>query len=266
MSAKRPDADCQPAYDAADLWIDRALKSDDSLFTPGVPIWSKDNLREARALFVDNSDVLHAPNLFDKLKRVMKSNPPEVYQLMGEALYVAYLILHKSRVGQAKKIERVNQVMVWSRKYVAIPDCLRNGLANGIMAPGQNINIKGRLETIITVAERWKRVGTNEMLVRRHPEYPRCFQEFLAKLKLSGALMVPPLHLIHPESFEPLAWENKVKVAKAPKFRRHVAGVPAKEVDRRIHRIRAELEREFPEGFDFYSPPIRRMWNDKRKK
>ena len=31
----------QPAvYEAADRWIAAALRSDDSLFTPGIPIWS----------------------------------------------------------------------------------------------------------------------------------------------------------------------------------------------------------------------------------
>ena len=38
MSSRRGYA--AKVYEAADLWIERALKSDDSLFTPGTPIWS----------------------------------------------------------------------------------------------------------------------------------------------------------------------------------------------------------------------------------
>ena len=269
MSAKRPDPDCANAYKAADLWIDRALKSDDSLFTPGTPIWSLAPLAEARALLVNNARTLRvADSLFlGKLERVMAGSSPELYQLMGEAAYVAYLILWKSAVVQDRKIENINRILGWSSKRVRMPHNLHAGLENGIMSPGKFIYFDLRLDAVIKFAERWKRAGSNAMLDRRHPEYPRRFQEFLARLKVTSAWQVAPLHLVHPESFEPLVWSNKVCVASAPKFQRYVTGIPAKEVDRRIHRIRAALESQYGCCFDFHGhPEVRRMWEDDCKK
>ena len=268
MGAKRPDPACQPAYDAADLWIDRALSDCDSLFTPGVPIWSLEPLAEARALLVNNRDALKkGDDCLGRLERVMEgsSRSPELYQLMGEAAYVAYLIIHKGARTQDTKIKNINRILGWSCKPVEIPDCLRDGLANGIMAPGRFVYFERRLDAIIRLAERWKRVGADvAMLDRCNPESPWRFQEFLANLKVRDAWQVAPLHLVHPDTFEPLVWSNKEKVA-AAKFHPYVTGALPEEVNRRIHRIRAKLEREFPEGFDFYGPRIRRMWNDKRK-
>lgn len=43
-------------YKAAELWVERALKSDDSLFTPGVPIWSSEWLGELRERFLNQPD------------------------------------------------------------------------------------------------------------------------------------------------------------------------------------------------------------------
>ena len=270
MSAKRPDPACQPAYDAADLWIDRALRRDDSLFTPCAAIWSLEPLAEARALFADNADALKGKDFLGRLGRVMKGNdsPPALYQLMGEAAYVAYLIIYKTVIGQDKKIENINRILRWSDKPVGIPHCLRDGLANGIMSPGEFVDFRRRLKTVILIAERWKRVGADvTMLDRNNPESPWRFLKFLMGIDcLTDALRVPLLHLVHPCTFEPLVWENKKAVAKAANFQRHVGGVPANEVDRRIHQIRAALEPEFGCCFHFIDcTEVCRMWSDKCK-
>ncbi len=43
-------------YAAAQTWVDRALRDDDSLFTPGTPIWTLHGLRELRERFLDRPD------------------------------------------------------------------------------------------------------------------------------------------------------------------------------------------------------------------
>ena len=267
MSAKRPNPACQPVYDAADLWIDRALRSDDSLFTPGTPIWSKDNLRETRARFVGKVGEWKSEDVLNELEKALADSPPEVYQLVGEAAYVAYLIIHKSRIKRPRKKDVINQILRWSSpKPVEIPPCLLDGLEYGIVDPGYNVDFKRRLSTVITFAEGWKCGGSDAMLKRSHPEYPRRFQEFLKDLKLSGAQQMPLLHLVHPDSFEPLVWQYKVEVAEAPKFHDCVAMVPGEEVNRRIHRIRAALEPKYGVGFHFRDhPEVCRMWSDKCK-
>lgn len=265
MSAKRPDPACQPAYDAADLWIDRALRSDDSLFTPGADIWSKDNLGKARALFADKKDEFESGTFPDNLETFLAGSSPEVYQLMGEALYVSYLILYKEVINHDTKMANINQVLVWSRKTVEIRDCLRDGLRNGIVSPGGFASgYKHRLKAVIQFAEGWKASGSDvSMLCRDNPESPWRFQKFLTKLKVSPAQQMPLLHLVHPCMFEPLVWENKKAVAAAPKFQDYVGDALVKEVDLRIHRIRAALEPEHGCCFHFIDClEVCRMWKD----
>ena len=108
----------EKVYTAAATWVDRALRSDDSLFTPGVPIWSRGWLGELRERFLDKPD--DSKDSFEqKLSRQLAGSPPEVYQLMGEVLYVYFLIVG-TRDSSTKEL-RINSVLQFSPTPVAIP-------------------------------------------------------------------------------------------------------------------------------------------------
>ena len=260
MSARRLDGGA--VYAAADSWIESALRSDDSLFTPGTPIWSERWLGEARDLFLDRPHVWKGKDFFERgLPAVLAGNPPEFHQLMGEALYVAYLIIYKDAVGQAKKIERVNQVLGRSCKPVEFPDYLHAGVENGIMSPGSFINYGDRLAVVVEFVERWKKNGSDVSLLNRDSlDAPWRFQEFVADFT-TPARRVPLLHLVHPDYFEAMAVSHMRSVAKAQNFQ-HFANKSVKDVDRRIYRIRAALEPKYGEGFDFFKHEIRLLWDD----
>ena len=259
MSAKRPS--CEAVYDAADLWIDCALRSDDSLFTPGTPIWSEKWLGEARTRFLDKPGAWKGAGFFAKLERVLAGSPPKVYQLMGEALYVSYLILHKTKIKQPKKIERVNQILGWSKDPISLPDNLHDGLESGIMAPGGFVAFGANLAAIVDFAERWKKNGSDTSLLDRNdPEAPWRFQEFVEEFTTLAKRM-PLLHFAHPDYFEAIAAVYKNAVAKAPKFQHYVTP-STKDVDRKIYQIRAALEPKYGEGFDFIKPPVGPLWDD----
>ena len=260
MSAKC--LNCEAVYDAADFWIESALKSDDSMFTPGKPIWSRDCLAEARTRFLDRTEVWKGAGFFElRLPAVLVGGSPEFHQLMGEALYVSYLILHKSRIKQPKKIERVNQILGKSCKPIEFPDDLHDGLKNGIMAPGGFVDFGSNLAVVVDFAERWKKNGSDTSLLDRdNPEAPWRFQEFVAEFTTLAKRM-PLLHFAHPDYFEPMAAVHKNSVAKAPKFQHHVTP-STKDVDRKIYQIRAALEPKYGEGFDFIKPPVGPLWDD----
>ena len=252
---------CNDVYEAADLWIDRALRSDDSLFTPGTPIWSERWLGKARTRFLDKPDAWKGAGFFGKLPAVLAGSPPEVCQLMGEALYVSYLILWKGSVGQAKKIERVNQVLGWSPNPISLPDSLHDGLESGIMAPGGFVAFGANLAVVVDFAERWKKNGSDTSLLDRDdPAAPWRFQEFVAEFTTLAKRM-PLLHFAHPDYFESMAAVHKNAVAKAPKFQRYITK-KTKDVDCKIYQIRAGLERKYAEGFDFFKPPVAPLWLD----
>ena len=50
MGARKTNSSVENVYDAAQEWVNKALRADDSLFTPGRAIWTLDKLRELHAL------------------------------------------------------------------------------------------------------------------------------------------------------------------------------------------------------------------------
>ncbi len=266
MSARRPD--CANVYDAADIWIDRALVNSDSLFTPGTCIWSPETLAETWELFSERKDEWDSEKIPDNLKAFLADSPPKVRQLMGEALYVSYLVIYKETINKSQKMANINEVLGCLCKTVEIPNYLVDGLRNGIISPGgYPTGYKYRLKAVIQFANGWKSGGSDKcMLDRKNQEAPWRFQRFLAKLKISDAQQMPILHLVHPCTFEPLVWENKKKVAEAPAFHDHIADMKGCEVNRKIHRIRAALEPKHGCCFHFIDClEVCRMWNDKCK-
>ena len=80
------------------MWVERALRTDDSLFTPGKTIWTRELLGELRERFLDRPDVA-GDGFMGKLERQLEGSPPEIYQLMGEVLYVHFLIIWTTGLG-----------------------------------------------------------------------------------------------------------------------------------------------------------------------
>ena len=133
MGKRLIDNGVERVYEAAQTWVDRALRSDSSLFTPDRSIWTSQWLGELHQRFLDRPEDLKA-GFFDKLQLQLENSPPEVYQLMGEALYFHYLINRNTTV--ATKQDRINRVLGWSRAPVGIPLELIAALTPGILNPG----------------------------------------------------------------------------------------------------------------------------------
>ena len=92
MDTRKPGR--QDVYAAAEAWVERALRSDDSLFTPGRPIWTSKWLHELHRRFLDSPDVSDIA-FWDKLERQMAGSPPQAYQLMAEVLYVHLIVVSR---------------------------------------------------------------------------------------------------------------------------------------------------------------------------
>lgn len=269
--AKHPDF--PKVYEAADLWVERALRSDDSLFTPGTPIWSCDLLQEARERFVFRPDEWKGKDFFDKLEAVLAGNPPEVYQLVGEAVYVTYLIVHKDAVKQPRKMENINRVLRWSSKRVAVCNRLRDAQKCGIMSPGTFFAAQFGVHPafVIEFAYQWKRNGWgDELLDRNDPKAPWAFKKAVMEMNLPmltkgigkgapNAQRVAFLHLVHPHMFEAMIIPNKEKLAAIPELQRFITE-PTNDVDCKIRQIRVGLEKEGKVFDTFFDRHIARLW------
>ena len=56
MGSKSTRNGAESAYKAAEAWVDHGLRSDDSLFTPGTAIWTRELLGELHSRFLDRPD------------------------------------------------------------------------------------------------------------------------------------------------------------------------------------------------------------------
>ena len=131
MSAEKTVSGVDDVYSAARVWVDRALKADDSLFDPGKPIWSKPNLEQLRGRLVDGS-VVPGNGFYGKLENQLVGASPEVCQLMAEVLYVQSLSIWQGQMKGESKRRRVEQVLGWGAPVSRIPEHLRPGLDTGI--------------------------------------------------------------------------------------------------------------------------------------
>ena len=272
--AKHPDF--PKVYEAADLWVERALKRDDSLFTPGTPIWSRDLLQEARERFVFRPDEWKGGDFFGKLEAVLAGSPPEVYQLVGEAVYFTYLIAHKDAIKKPKKMENINRVLRWSSEPVRVPNNLRDAQKCGIMSPGTFFDAQFGVHPafVIEFAYRWKRNGWgDELLDRNNPKAPWAFKKAVMEMNLPmltkgigkgapNAQRVALLHLVHPREFEAMSVPNKNKLAKAqgPQKLQRFITEPTNDVDCKIRQIRVGLEKEGKVFATFFDPDIAPLW------
>ena len=101
----------EKVYAAAEKWVERALRADDSLFTPGMAIWSSRWLGELHERFLNHPDE-SSDSFLEKLQQQLADSPPEVYQLMGEVLYLYFLIVTTKNSANEQRV--IDTVLGWS--------------------------------------------------------------------------------------------------------------------------------------------------------
>ena len=267
MSARKPGVN--QTYQAAELWAERALRSDGSLFTPDNAIWTPELLGELHTRFLDQPN--EGPgDIFQKLEQQLAGSPPEVYQLLAEAFYFVYLMPH--RIKGVTKRDRVNRVLGWSGQGITIPDDLIPGLMPGLATIGVAFSsgLPFYLGFLIEFVEQWKEQTQGEIESRLHD--PWSFKEFVMGVDFRSELLRPSgdaaktrvqryatLHLVHPDTFEGIVSERH-KTRLTGWLKRYVTARDA-DVDRQIWQIRQAIEDEKGKDFDFYDGDILKLWD-----
>ena len=116
----------EKVYAAAEKWVERALRADDSLFTPGKAIWSSGWLGELHERFLNHPDE-SSDSFLDQVATATGRQCPEVYQLMGEALYFYFLIVTTKNSANEQRV--IDTVLGWSPSPAEIPQELVAGHA-----------------------------------------------------------------------------------------------------------------------------------------
>ena len=271
MSSRKTGDGVDNVYAAAEKWVDCALRSDDSLFTPGKPIWTRQRLGELRERFLDHHDEWKGPGFFEKLESILSGSPPEVIQLMAEAVYVTYLIVWKGAIGRSAKQRRINQVLGWSPEPVTIPDDLANGLEPGIANPGAFFiaNFAIHPGFIIEFVEHWKTRESDERI--RLLTKPWGFKSAVLNVPFQASVLrdnpfspvaqrMALLHLVFPDTFEGIVNpEHKFRIARSSWFSKYITKADD-DVDREVKQVRNGLEAKLRRDFDFYDQDIYIRW------
>lgn len=269
MGSRKTGYGVENVYAAAELWVERALKADDSLFTPGTAIWTSENLQNLRDRFLDRPDI-SGDDFYVKLNRQLDGGLAKRYQLMGEVLFVYFLIVHQSATRGDTKLSRINRVLGWSPEPVSIPANLVTALSPGIAHPGQFFLSSGRPEQlgfVIEIAEQFKGLSVSkrdELL-----NSPWQFKNFTESLDYRSVTMIEAAtksrsqryaiyHLLFPDTFEGIvSADHKTCIGGAFDY---LIKDPIRDIDRKLQQIRHRLEYEHGAGIDFYSPGIREIW------
>ena len=260
MGSRKTHEGAEKVYASAKQWVDCALRTDGSLFTSD-KIWTRKLLGELHTRFLNRPDD-GSRSFFEKLQDQLDGSPPEVYQLMGEVLYVYYLIL--ARAGN--KQQQIEQVLGWSPTPVKIPDILVDGLESNFINLGTGqVHMPFQVGTLIESVEQWKGLGAVER--ERMLQDPWAFKNFLFTRSFRSLLLSNNqasgriqreimLHIVFPDSFESIGTAGKREIANDRRFAGFITEETA-DVDRKIMQIRRGLEQKLGRDFNFYDPDVR---------
>lgn len=266
MSSRRKGNGADRVYNAAQAWVDAALRSDDSLFTPGRQIWTPEGLAKLRSQVLERPDVSDR-TFYPKLERQLAGSPPEVYQLMAEVLFVHYLISGNAK-GDTKRAN-IHQVLGWSLEPVSMPDMLANSLGPRFMNMGAGASqIDAQVGTQIETVEQWKQLSPEER--NRLLEDAWAFKEFLFSRHFISERLVNNqntgqsekemlLHIVFPDEFEASTTSGKKDIVNAAGFA-HFVTEPTDDVDRKIQQIRHGITVTRGDFDHFWENGIREVW------
>ena len=246
-------------YAAAETWVDRALRADDSLFTPGTPIWRLEGLRELRSRFLDRPDEGRG-DFFTKLRAQLRGSPAEVYQLMAEVLYAHFLIIGRRQMRGETKRSKIDEVLSWGAPISTLPDGVATGLTPGISrSQALNRYRPWQVGFVIEFTEQWKETSPHEQEGRLND--PWSFRQFVNGVYLRSELLhessnkvraqqLAVLHLTHPDTFERILTDEHRKQLEDEYL--HLVTEETTDTDRKLQQIHSALQAGHGEDFDLY--------------
>ncbi len=249
----------EAVYEAAQLWVKSALQSNDSLFTPGQPVWSPENLSDLHLRFVANPDTSRRP-FIQKFADQLAEAPHVTVQLAAEALYVYYLIIWPGKIPRDTKRDRIASVLAWTRPQLSIPAPLDSALNAGLIDLGPALGqIYASLRVIIEFCQNWKQQPEEHRTAALSD--PWVFKEVIDLIDFPYASTQKNalLHLVHPSYFEPItSMGHKRDIAES--FSSQLSRQSG-DIDKDLLEIRSQLNDTYGVGFHFYDESKRYVWD-----
>jgi 5-methylcytosine-specific restriction protein B len=261
--ARIPGIQYEPVYRAAASFVERALRSAGSLFTPRLPVWTPDvlaDLHERRARADDGAGGKFA----ERWARRLDGAPPTTVRLAAELAYVH--VMFAADLTPVSKRRLVTQTLARSPNPPDLSGELDAALDQGLAGTGLAFKLRrmSQLDLLITVAVQWWQQPEPNRSARLTD--PWAFKSWLGTLPHDSAYAQREalLHLVHPDTFEPIV-SPVIKQRIVAALSHHVpAGVD--DVDAALAGIRAALERRHGHGFQFIALDIPGLWEPAKRR
>lgn len=249
-------------YGAARLIRAEAFERDGSVFTPGQPVWTVSHLDKLKSLLPDErlKDLPgpSTPTFLDVLRDRLRLHraDDEVVQLAAEVVFIYFWILSPGQMGGVKKTDEIQKILERMTRPVAIPPLCESALGTGVaMNPGYMSNRRHLIEWLIKLVQHVKGLAADkrEGILKDPWEFKLCAVDI--NVKRGGPMRQALLHVMFPETFEPIVSEEKKKryVKEASKLPSVVASdSDDDDVDRQLLDIRQQLTSRYGEGFNFW--------------
>lgn len=249
-----------PFYDAAAAFRARCLAADDSLFTPGRPIWTAATAEDLYVRFVETPDLRQGVGFIAKLESQLEGADPATIQFAAEAVFVH--LLGEADTSASTKRSHVATAVSWYPGDLAVPPDLDAALADGIANVGvAKARRDYQLNFLLEFARTWKHLGEDardDCLAD-----PRGFARFVRKLPPHSASTEIDglLHKAFPATFEAI-FSGNVKRRVVAAFAQVPGVAGEQDVDVALEHLRRAVE-PIDERLDsFYSPLIRQIWDE----
>ena len=254
----------EAVYPAIEAWVDRCLRHDDSLFTPGRPVWTLTNLEENYRIFVERVDE-SSSTYVEKLIRQLAGASDEAIQCAAECEWVLLVMAQSSTdLKTGTKQKAVGDILAQLRVPFELPEVIRTSFEGGLCNTGlatRTLRWMGRL-FLIEFGVSWKRLTPEQQ--NQYLEDPWAFKTWLFSLPTHSGFAEREalLHFVHPRTFE-IIINRDHKRAIATTFADRSSG--STDVDRAISDIRTSFEAETDGPFGFYEPGVVEQWLEKKQ-
>ena len=265
MSRYNPHRDPEPIYKAAEIWRDRCLVGDGSVFREDRSLWTRERIEELKS----GIDVLdEGPGTFyEKLKSQLSHLSSESNQLMSEVLWL--LMLFPSNTLPPTKRTKIQDIWSWSGEELPDNQPLLSDMdLIGIGSPGTAFRTHRWRENrfLITAISDFK---TRDKIDRQKLiSDPWDFSRWLNGIPDEGWRQLRHIlpHLLFPDTFERISagrpkWKILVALGGFSDEKGSEWAQDRIEVDRRLLQLRERLEKERGGKIDFYDEDLKEIWD-----